>query len=158
MAMKGRRWAILLGVLVAVVPIVAWLFRPPGRMPEEFVVAERLRTAKALYIKVNVANEVFSGPERLALDGEALARAFRIKEKHGRKTVTSNRRVELLTSPDGGDEILPLSPPSAVFIDVILYTIEPGFWTELLRQAPKTKAWLEEKAPDLFEAGVPCDR
>lgn len=152
--MTRRRWLAVGVLFAAAAAVMAWVWTP-RRLPEERIIAERLRAAKALYVKMNLGNQEFFGPERLSLDQEALAKRFRLKKKRGHYTVSSSISVTL--SADSGT-VLRLCPPTCCFIDDLLYSMEPGFWTELLRQAPQTKAWLLEKMPLSFEYDEPIDR
>ena len=155
--MTKRQWMVIAAISLAVAAIAVW-FMLPRRLAEEQIVADRLRAAKVLYVQTNLGNVHFFGPERLTLDGEALARRFRLEQKLAGKTVSINTSVVLRENSDR-DEIVRLCPPTCCFIDGVLFTNKPGFWTELLRQAPQTKQWLLENAPNLFEENdEPIDR
>ena len=112
--------------------------------------AGRFATRSSLYLTTISKTQTFPN-ERLFLNAESLAENFQLKGKRNRKDVAAEVMVYLTESPGTTDEIVMLHPPESVFVDRTLYAVDPGFWNELMRQAPKTKEWLKEVAPHVFE-------
>jgi len=151
--MNQRRWIAIAVILAAAGTLAVWYLKPTGPSPDERRVRDAIRNGRSLYVTTISKTQTFPN-ERLFLDADSLAEKFQLKGKRNRKDVAAGVMVYLTESPGTTDEIVLLHPPDSVFVDRTLYAVDSGFWTELLRQAPKTKKWLEGVAPQLFENGA----
>lgn len=150
MATNQRRW-ILVGVLFLVAAtLLLWFLKPAGPSPDERRVRDAIRNARSLYVTTISKTQTFPN-EQLFLDAQLLAEKFQLKGKRHRKDAAAGVMVYLTESPGTMEEIVMLHPPDSVFVERTLYAVDAGFWIELLRQAPKTKEWLQAVAPHLFE-------
>jgi hypothetical protein len=155
-ATPQQRLILVLVALAAIMTLAVWYLKPIGPSPDERRVREAIRNARSLYL-TTVANTKTFPNERLFLDAELLAEKFQLKGRRDRKDVAAGVMVYLTESPGTTDEIVLLHPPDSVFVDKTLYAVEPGFWTELLSQVPKTKKWLKQVAPHVFENPAPVE-
>ena len=152
-ATDKRRWIAIVIVAFVVVILAVWYLKPAGPSPDERRVRETIRDARSLYL-TTIANTKSFPNERLFLDAERLAEKFQLKGRRSRKETDASVMVYLTETTGTTDEIVMLHPPDSVFVDRTLYAVDPGFWNELMRQAPQTKKWLEDVAPSLVEKGV----
>ena len=145
-----QRWILVLVALAASITLAVWYLKPAGPSPDERRVRNAIRNARSLFLTTISKTQTFPN-ERLYLDAELLAEKFQLKGKRDRKDVAAGVMMYLTENPGTADEVVMLHPPDSVFVERTLYVVDVGFWIELLRQAPKTKEWLKQVAPHLFE-------
>lgn len=149
-ATTKERWIVVVAIFIAVATLARWYWAPQGPLPDEVRVCQAIRNAESLYLTTSVGAKEFHG-DRLSLDGESLASRFRLKNKRDQKDLSVRAIACLCETPGKYGEVVMLLPPDSVFVGRNLYAVDSSFWTELLRQAPKTKQWLLAVAPNLFD-------
>jgi hypothetical protein len=125
--------------------------QPPGFPLLDAELRKRLEQINPAVV-VAMWKDLRSDPEQLSLDPDALMRKIQIVRERGRGVVVGGTTAVVLRRKGSEmQEGLTFYWPNSVHIGNLLIDCEPTAFHELLRQAPKTKAWLELHVPHLFE-------